>query len=480
MWGDIRLGAAGRLLALMLGGLLALYLLPLIISDTFHRDDIFRSIGGYTNWRSDGRVLADVFYALFTGSVNIAVDLHPLPLIIAAAFFTAIAVMVREAQGIPAFPLCIASFCIVANPFFLANLFFRYDGPFMLLASATAILPFALLGFAPVRLLLSAVLITASMALYQAAAGIFIAMAAIELLHNVSRDVPPSIALRRLVARVSALVLGYLLYSQVLTKVFPLHAYAASFGTLALVSGDWAEQLLINVQASLRMTQHLAVWPMPFFLAPLLITAAAGGGLTVFRARYRTIAFLAVVAVAVAALLALLGVGIFSGRPMELARGYVGVGGFLAILVIMASYTGRASILGYVPMLLGLFSIGFAASNAADADYRHYNRIASSIMDDLARYQVAATSGIAIIGTAPRSRLADHAIAAFPIIEAVEQRIFDNNYDTGRFILIMAGANPELEFRSPPADLGPEVVTRPEYGLYVPHDGLPTVVFNIN
>lgn len=114
--------------------------LPLVLWGGYFLDDNYRSIEGYYAWSGDYRPIADyVYYALGLGEDFI--DTYPLNYIIQ---FGVVIVFVRyflehlirqwsintELTNY----IVLAVFCVFLNPFFIQNLYFRYDSLPMLLA----------------------------------------------------------------------------------------------------------------------------------------------------------------------------------------------------------------------------------------------------------------------------------------------------------------------------------------------------------
>ena len=163
-----------------------LYVLPLVLADRYYMDDLGRSVYGATGWAGDGRPLVDLLMQLLSGGQELITDLSPLPLLLGLAAL-AYALTLYARQALPALrgstTATLALGLVLAHPFMMANLSYKYDSLTMLLALALCFVLYALppaLG-APRLALAGAAAAALVMGLYQPASGMFLALAGIWL-----------------------------------------------------------------------------------------------------------------------------------------------------------------------------------------------------------------------------------------------------------------------------------------------------------
>lgn len=211
-----------RFALLTVGGLV--YLLPIVLADRYYQDDLARSLYGATGWAGDGRPLTQWLMELLAGGGDTVADLSPLPLLLGLAVL-AWAMTLYARRAFPALRESLLATLslglVVAQPFAMANLSYKFDCLTMLLALACCFLLYALpgtlgrprLGAAGV---LAALLV---MDLYQPASGMFLVLAGIWLVFwlldrlGSSESLKPHLPeLGREVCRLGGVAVGAVLY----------------------------------------------------------------------------------------------------------------------------------------------------------------------------------------------------------------------------------------------------------------------------
>ena len=163
-----------------------LYALPLLFDGRYYLDDLPHAMNGLTLWEQDGRPLASLVSSLasfqlpsFTGPALL--DISPLPQILGlAALAFAASKLARALFNAPADVWrCLVVFPLVASPFMLQNLSYRFDALTMGLAVMLAVLASLPTSAGWQRLMVGAVQLLAALCLYQAAANMFVAATAL-------------------------------------------------------------------------------------------------------------------------------------------------------------------------------------------------------------------------------------------------------------------------------------------------------------
>ncbi|WP_104483920.1 glucosyltransferase domain-containing protein [Acinetobacter indicus] len=118
-----------------------LWIWALLSPNIYYFDDNYRAAGGYYNWGGDFRPFADYLYYILGMGRNFT-DLTPLPQLFALVFLYSIYFLYIKKfnAGKINIPILLVFLPIVWSPFLLANLYFRYDSIFMLLAVLLSVL----------------------------------------------------------------------------------------------------------------------------------------------------------------------------------------------------------------------------------------------------------------------------------------------------------------------------------------------------
>ena len=196
--------------------LYTLVLIPILIADRYNVDDWGRVVLGYSNWDRDGRPLAEfVMDSLALGKPII--DFSPLCQIAAILSLSSISVFLSRKYAIdrPFIAAC-ATLPLGANPFFLANLSFKFDSLPMALSVLFALLPTLQCEEASRRRVLPLVFgcasLIGSLCLYQASLNAFLIFAILEYIFLQMRNAPGRELLVLIGKRAGQLVIAACVY----------------------------------------------------------------------------------------------------------------------------------------------------------------------------------------------------------------------------------------------------------------------------
>ncbi|QBF28171.1 hypothetical protein EXN22_21700 [Pseudomonas tructae] len=190
------------------------YVYPIVRADYAYVDDNWRALlQSQDAWRNQGRILLEWLYRLLTFS-EVAINIFPLPLLICIAILAQ--AMVRLTFWLfpcPGITSCLVILPVLCNPFFLGNLTYQYDGPGMVLGVVAVIWAITCpIAQRYVRGLVSALLIAATLSLYQLTISLFIGLCVVEYVRGVKDKVPAQAVLQVLMERCVQLVGGGLIY----------------------------------------------------------------------------------------------------------------------------------------------------------------------------------------------------------------------------------------------------------------------------
>jgi hypothetical protein len=195
--------------------LLATYF-PLLLADRYHVDDWGRSVLGYYNWKNPGRPFADsLMHAVDNGFPF--TDCSPIPQLFALLFVALAAVFAGKRLGSgPAMVTGAAALALGANPFFLANLSFKFDSlptSIGLLLAVCAALITDLFEQRPViALIVGTAFLYATLCFYQPCLNAFFVLITFEIARGQKALISPGKLARLLVLELSQAFLALLIY----------------------------------------------------------------------------------------------------------------------------------------------------------------------------------------------------------------------------------------------------------------------------
>lgn len=419
-----------------------LYAAPIILNDLVYLDDNFRIVAGYKNWTHDGRVLADVFYYLFSFGATL-VDVYPLPLILSLATFSGVVALLNGVLKVNAGIFSLASLCILANPLMLSNLYFRYDSAFMVLSISLALLPYCVVRRSTFLWIIGTFAILASVSMYQASAAIFIGLAGIELLIKEGQAKSWKDGAKNLIYRIAQLVSALVVYKIAVLPNITLNSYTVKYSHTLPVSPSSAPILYENAKTSVRTILNVFSGPGILILCCAVIIVA----LALLHA-IRTKQFLLTLPLSFSAcFLAAVGLHTVSANYFSLPRMYVGVG-LLLMWVVLLSTTIKIRSIRYlltIPIAFSLFYINFLASNMLRNDDRYARAFAARLITKLDTLNIDPHGKIMFVGHLQPSPSSGRASYVYPPLNAIRQNLFNSGYDGGRFLFMQLGM-PKLEY----------------------------------
>ncbi|ANN76852.1 glucosyltransferase domain-containing protein [Bordetella flabilis] len=426
---------SGRPVFLAALSLYGLAIWPILHADRFYIDDLGRAYAGYLGWSSDGRPLANVVMELFNLGTPLT-DLSPLPQVAALLLFAMLAVQVARRFGIGGTwraPLIVAP--LVAQPFFLENLSYKFDSLTMSLAVTLAAL--AVVG--PVargwRGVAGMACILASLCLYQPALNVFLVFALAELIHEQARCCAPRALLALAGVRILQLLVACGLYGGIMAATVKGH-YATSHQQLPDVAQAWPV-MLHNLAAFWRyVTAYTATsWAaLPWMLTVAGVVLALGAAIRYAGTHWAASPPRVRLALALGPVAVVLGTAVLPWGPMLILRDpvfaprvMVGVGALAsaALLAVSCALTRwRVERRWHVAVLAapayGLFVFAAAYGNALGLQKAYEDRLTADIAQDLSG--LADSAGVrryTLRGHAPRPPVVQHDIRKYPLLDVL-------------------------------------------------------------
>jgi hypothetical protein len=420
------------LAALLLYGLV---IWPIVHADRFYIDDLGRAYAGYLGWTGDGRPLANVVMELFNLGTPLT-DLSPLPQLAALLLLAMLAVQVARRFGIEGTwrpPLVLAP--LVAQPFFLENLSYKFDSLTMSLAvtlAALAVVGPAARGW---RGVLGSVCILASLCLYQPALNVFLIFALAELLYEQARLCAPRSLLALAGVRLLQLLVACGVYRCVLLATVKGH-YAIYHQQLPDAAQAWPV-ILHNLAA---FWSYVKTYTATSWAALQWVYTAAGAMLALgasvryavanwpaSRPRLRLTLVLGPVAVALGAAILPWGPMLVLREPVFAPRVMVGVGALASAAMLAVSCAlarWRVAPRWHVALLAapayGLLVFAAAYGNALGLQKGYEDRLTADIAQDLsALADGAGVRRYTLRGHAARPPVVQHDIRKYPLLDVL-------------------------------------------------------------
>lgn len=432
-------------------GIIGLTVFPLLISNIYYLDDLYRVVWGFTGWDGDGRPFSQFFYRILTLRSHMLPDLFPAPLILSIVFLCFVFSLLSEKFGNRKsilFALCICS--LILNPLFNANLHFRYDSSFMVLSIAFALLPFCVLSKNKIiSFFLSCLFITLSLTSYQVSINIFITFSLIELLHGATRgDIKGSVVMT--VNRMGGLIVGYIFYSKIIIGLTSVNAYFSEYSRIISFDKDGGSKLAENLSSSFSLLYENQNFGFKIFILSIILVYVLSLIDIIFRNhKIINVPFLLLswVITLLLSIFFIPGVTVFSENPLFMARGYVGFGGFIAAMLIPVCWVSFKYI-RYLILISYIYMIGFsyAANNAMKLENAHIENVAIRIINDIENNSNGnEIKYINVDGELQHNESAKVAVVTYPLINSMLPRAFYYKYDVGQFVLNRLGL-PDIRY----------------------------------
>jgi len=415
-----------------------IYALPLLLDGRYYLDDMPHAMNGLTLWEQDGRPLASIISSLVSFqipsfSAAALVDISPVPQILALAALAYAASRLARAlfNETPDVWQCLVVFPLIASPFMLQNLSYRFDALTTALAIMLAIL--ASLPAAPSwqRIELGAAQLLAALCLYQASVNMCVAataLIAIAITWN-RREGVKALILSNM-AKVAIALAAYLIvlklsggltsdYAAAHSKLIALDETALTAINFNFQFGNFfvsefvmdAPLLAIGVAAAiLAFSQQLILKGSAY--APATRTLIALLGLIVMAA-------------------SLMGILLILAQPVVRPRTLMA----LSMLLIYAGFGFHELVRGHhhywrVGLVLStawFFALAYGLANAAHDQTRFDNYLAISIANDLQHQGFKPNDKLVFDGTQPRSPAAENASRSKLIARILQMNMNGNS-----------------------------------------------------
>ncbi len=395
--------------------LYTLYVLPIAMADRYYNDDLSRALKGATGWNGDGRPLTELLIRFLTFG-RPATDISPLPLILSVVLLSwCMTLYFREhilEFEASAFPL-IGGCALLANPFLLSDLSYKYDCISIVLSMALCLFVFSLPELAFVAdLAVRALVSLAVLCLFQPSTGIFLALIFADIFFRLLKGKK---VVRMCISSIAALALSLIFYVAVIAPAFVddlgWRAEASSIG----LSFETISRVLKDIYILFAIYYEGIPVTVLIIAVVLFIMLLSGGALKVWRTLEREnaarrkavtlyVIFLPFIlgAAGLAPLMVLNSARISEHMLIAVSVPLMFTG---ALAVFSEGRLRRAIIITSVICLLFAFSYSYTYGNALKSQKVYETYVTENIARDIERIDVQEKcTRISVSGRMPRSR----------------------------------------------------------------------------
>lgn len=402
-----------------------IFVLPIIIADYYYIDDLGRSIVGYSGWSSDGRPVADMVMEALGFGLPLT-DISPFPLILSIAMLSLSCTLLAKSAGFKSKTAAVISLLpIIANPFFLSNLSYKFDSLTMSLAVLFSCIPFAFRELKALpNVALTTVCIVVSLCLYQAASNAFVILAVSFLILDSLKN---KNCLQAIFANALSFAMAYAIYLKLIVPHYVVGEYSTGHSDILPISWDSVGIIAHNIEMSVNLIRSFMIgyagtmFTVLFSISVVCVIAIAILSLKDSKSLKRLAISLIVIASPVIVFASIPGVVLALKNPVLMPRVYIGFGFAIAasmsvIYFLLGNYFKPLVVLMAIPVVF-LFSFGATYGNSLKAQKEFDVFVLSNISSDINRLGLSGKKYIVVDGYMPKSPVTMLAYRKYPLVE---------------------------------------------------------------
>ncbi|XUA17424.1 glucosyltransferase domain-containing protein [Citrobacter sp. OP27] len=422
-----------------------IYILPLLVANFYYIDDVSRSVGGYARWLDNGRPLAE--WIILTMGFGGVIDIAPAPLILCAVAMITAGFYLSKKIGVNRKTSAILiSLSILCSPFYIQNLSYRYDAFTMGLSVSSAIVAASMLleDLSKKKIVLSVMLITAMLSLYQASVNAYIGIVCFCSIINLNKSGIKAF-ISYVAISVAALFLGMILYKFLVAEVFVSGGYSVSHSETVNISTSSLPIIYKNIDTFLNVFRStFNGWFGTVFLLSFILAAMSATVNSILNAKSKTTVIVNIffVTCSLATLIfSIIGMMFILSHPVFYPRVFIG---FIAVMVFIIYNTSTAlnGRLVIIPALviacsfLQMYSYG----NALSAQKQKEDFIFSMMAQDIVKHN-GGINKIRFNGTVTMPPTAELIANRFGIMKHIIPTYIRPDWMFGAFYLGRLGVN---------------------------------------
>ncbi|HIC4227289.1 TPA: glucosyltransferase domain-containing protein, partial [Salmonella enterica subsp. enterica serovar Schwarzengrund] len=315
-------------------GLVLIYTFPLLTQQSYYIDDLGRSLYGGLGWSGNGRPLADVIFYVINFGIPIT-DSSPLPLILGLTALVISLVYIRDYLfGNDYITAALCFMMIIANPFFIENLSYKYDSLTMCLSVAISIMASRKSYSREISNIIIAITLTiAYLSLYQASLNIYSIFLFTFILSDLTSGEDLKSIVYKAILSLFCLITGYLIYSFFIAKKLVTGGYNIEHSKIIELNSNIIESLYNNIVSFYKMISVIFDGAYSLVYYSMLVVLVVSFLIIVLRIllseqnKAMRITLLAVSLLA--SLFFIIGPMLLLNSPIYAARVLIGMGGFM-------------------------------------------------------------------------------------------------------------------------------------------------------
>jgi hypothetical protein len=354
--------------------------ISIIRADFSYIDDLDRAIEGYHGWNGWSRHLADILSTFIHADTNLT-DISPLPQVLAALIIgacTVLIVYILCGDELP-FMALIAGISLGLSPYFLENISYKFDAPYMALSMLFSVLPFIFTGTKKAFVFSSIISLLIMCMTYQASSGIYIVLTLLLCCRdwNYKKKTIGEILLFAASAAFS------FCFSMIFFRmIFMVPSSGSGFSTEMLALNQFIPGILFNLKTYITTINDDfgLIWKIIIMLICVLFIFQTSGRSN----QKRFAAFIVSAMFIVAAFFLSYGVYVMLKSPSYQPRALLGFGVFIAVINIrIAAGHNRAALISVLMLNWCFMVFAFSYGNALADQKRYTNFRVEMLLHDL-------------------------------------------------------------------------------------------------
>jgi hypothetical protein len=355
-------------------------------ADFSYVDDLDRAIEGYHGWNGWSRHLADILSIFIHADTNLT-DISPLPQMLAALIIGACTVLLvyilqdmRMLQDRElSFAALIAGIPLGLSPYFLENISYKFDAPYMALSIFFSILPFIFTGTKKAFVFSSIISLLIMCMTYQASSGIYIILTLLLCFRDWNYK---GKTIGEILSFAASAAFSFCFSMIFFRIIFMVPSFGSGFSTEMLAPNQLVPGILFNLKTYIITINNDfgLIWKIIIALICVLFVFQTGGR----SSPKRPAAFIVSAAFIIMAFFLSYGVYFMLKNPSYQPRALLGFGVFIAaISICVSSGHNRTGVISVLMLNWCFMVFAFSYGNALADQKRYTNFRVEILLHDL-------------------------------------------------------------------------------------------------
>jgi hypothetical protein len=365
---------------LIVSGIYLFGYISIIRADFSYIDDLARAVEGYHGWNSWSRHLADILSTFIHADPNLT-DISPLPQILAALIVGACTVLIVYilCSGEFTFTVLLAAISLGLSPYFLENISYKFDAPYMAISIFFSIFPFIFTGSKKAFLFFSIASLLIMCMTYQASSGIYMLLTLMLCYQDWNYQRKP---IREIFSFALYAVFSFCFSMIFFRLVFMVPSSGSGLSTEMLTPSQLIPGMFSNWKNYITTINNDfgLIWKIIIILIGIFFILQAAGR----SARKKSAALMASLVFIIISFFLSYGVYFLLKSPAFNPRAFLGFGVFIAAInICVASGRNRAAIISILLLNWCFMVFAFSYGNALADQKRYIDFRVETLLHDL-------------------------------------------------------------------------------------------------